>query len=109
VTGMYVLESRETPGLGDKIFKDEAFVANFRALAVDPEIVLVKGGRTADNEVDAITGATISSRAVVKILNTAHEAWRPRLEAAETPQPVAPETPPDEDEPETDAPAGEGG
>ncbi|MHC4414697.1 MAG: FMN-binding protein [Planctomycetota bacterium] len=75
VTGMYVLESRETPGLGDKIYKDEDFVANFEALSVEPEIVLVKDGRDADNEVDAITGATISSRTVVKIINESNERW----------------------------------
>ena len=36
VVGMEVLESRETPGLGDKIIKDADFVGNFRNLAVDP-------------------------------------------------------------------------
>ncbi len=30
VLGMEVLESRETPGLGDKIYKDLEFVGNFR-------------------------------------------------------------------------------
>ncbi len=75
VTGMYVLESRETPGLGDKIYKDDQFVANFEALAVEPEVVLVKDGRDADNEVDVITGATISSRTVVRIVNEANERW----------------------------------
>jgi electron transport complex protein RnfG len=75
VTGMYILESRETPGLGDKIFKDADFVGNFDDLAVDPEIVLVKDGADADNEVDAITGATISSRVVVKIINDANARW----------------------------------
>ena len=30
VIGMKVLESKETPGLGDKIEKDSAFVAEFR-------------------------------------------------------------------------------
>jgi electron transport complex protein RnfG len=79
VTGMHVLESRETPGLGDKIYKDEDFVANFAALAVDPVITVVKDGRDAENEVDAITGATISSKAVVKMINEANERWRPVL------------------------------
>ncbi len=82
VIGMYVLDSRETPGLGDRIFKDAAFVGNFADLAVDPGIVLVKGGRAADNEVDAITGATISSRAVVRIVDAALAAWRDALPAA---------------------------
>jgi electron transport complex protein RnfG len=81
VTGMRVLESRETPGLGDKIFKDAAFVATFEDLAVDPEIVLVKKDRSADNEVDAITGATISSQAVVRMINEAHARWSPVLPA----------------------------
>lgn len=79
VVGMRVLESRETPGLGDKIYKDQDFVAAFRALAVAPEIELVKGGASADNQVDAITGATISSRAVVRIVNEAYAEWQSRL------------------------------
>ena len=81
VVGMEILESRETPGLGDKIFKDLEFVANFHALAVDPEIITVKkGSRSAPNEVDAITGATISSKAVVRIINEAHARWDGRLQ-----------------------------
>ena len=80
VSGMEVLESRETPGLGDKIYKDLAFVANFDALSVDPEIVAVKKGtKTQPNQVDAITGATISSKAVVRIINEANRRWLERL------------------------------
>ena len=44
VVGMEVLESRETPGLGDKIYKDAEFVAEFSGLSVEPEIVAVKKG-----------------------------------------------------------------
>lgn len=80
VVGMEILESRETPGLGDKIYKDAAFVANFQSLSIDPEIVTVKKGtRSAPNEIDAITGATISSKAVARIINEAAVRWRPRL------------------------------
>ena len=81
VVGMEVLESRETPGLGDKIIKDTDFVGNFRNLAVDPTVVVVKAGRTSDNEVDAISGATISSQAVVKIINTSNGRWMDRVTA----------------------------
>ncbi len=81
VIGMEILESRETPGLGDKIFKDQDFVANFSALAVEPEIVVIKGDVEADNEVDAITGATISSKAVVKIINAGNTRWLEQLPA----------------------------
>ncbi len=38
IIGFEVLDSKETPGLGDKIFKDRNFVANFTALAVEPAI-----------------------------------------------------------------------
>ncbi len=84
VVGMEILESRETPGLGDKIYKDADFVANFQDLSIDPEIVTVKKGRrSAPNEVDAITGATISSKAVVRIINQGNQRWLPRLIAVE--------------------------
>ena len=80
VTGMEVLESRETPGLGDKIFKDTDFVASFKELMIEPEIVAVKKGkRSKPNEIDAITGATISSKAVVRIINETHVVWAARL------------------------------
>jgi electron transport complex protein RnfG len=79
VVGMQVLESRETPGLGDKIIKDDSFVDCFRDLAISPDVVAVKKGRTQDNEVDAISGATISSVAVVRIINEANARWIERL------------------------------
>lgn len=80
VTGMQVLESRETPGLGDKIFKDMDFVNEFVNLPLAREIVAVKKGtKTQDNQIDAITGATISSKIVVKIINVAYKKWSPRL------------------------------
>lgn len=81
ITGMEVLESRETPGLGDKILKDEDFLADFRTLSVMPEVVVVRPGTKAkDNEVDAISGATISSKAVVSIINQANAKYLPVLD-----------------------------
>ncbi len=78
VVGMKVLESKETPGLGDKIEKDENFLANFVALQAktDPSgdelaepIVMVKqGAKTQPWEIEAITGATVSSRAITRII-----------------------------------------
>ena len=105
VIGMEILASRETPGLGDKIFKSQAFVDNFNDLAVEPEIVVVKDGRDQPHEVDAITGATISSKAVVKIINQGNAAWLASLppagEEPPAPRPAGAEAP--------DAAAGEGG
>jgi len=79
IVGMEVLESRETPGLGDKIISDDKFLNNFEALAVEPEIVPVKGGKTQANQVDCITGATISSESVVAILEKSVKRWKPKL------------------------------
>lgn len=69
VLGMKVLESKETPGLGDKIEKDSSFVAEFAG--VEAPLVGVKAGKAtgADDEVDMITGATISSEAIIRIIN----------------------------------------
>lgn len=74
VLGMKVLESRETPGLGDKIEKDSSFVAAF-AGALTP-LLGVKAGKATggNNEIDMITGATISSKAVIDIINHRLEA-----------------------------------
>lgn len=81
VVGMEVLESRETPGLGDKIIFDPHFKSNFTELKVEPKIELVKKGeKTAPNQVDAITGATISARAVVTILNKSGATWLSTLD-----------------------------
>ena len=80
VVGMRVLDSRETPGLGDKIVHDEVFLANFEALAIEPAIEGTKKGRTRPNEVDTITGATISSEAVIAILNRSAERWVPVID-----------------------------
>ena len=77
--GMKVLESKETPGLGDKIEKDLAFVAAFEEAV--PPLAAVKRATGAPGEIDAITGATISSRAVVRIINRSLEELRAPIEA----------------------------
>lgn len=100
IVGLQVLESRETPGLGDKIAYDPAFLANFQALVVEPQIEPVKGGRSAPNQVDCITGATISSEAVVDILNRSSGRWLPILtDAGAIPAAAAPSAAGDEGAP----------
>ena len=81
IIGFEVLESKETPGLGDKIMKDENFRENFIALKVNPELVPVKPGKKQNmNEIELITGATISSKAVVRLLQNGIEEWRAAIE-----------------------------
>ena len=82
IVGLQILESRETPGLGDKIYKDPRWLSDFADLAAEPRVVITKGGGTAPNEIDAITGATISSKAVAAIVNGAAARWLPVLDGA---------------------------
>jgi electron transport complex protein RnfG len=71
VIGMTVLQSTETPGLGDRILRDPAFHANFEALDVSREIEVVKNGaKTQAWQIDGISGATVSSNAVGKALQS---------------------------------------
>jgi electron transport complex protein RnfG len=90
VIGIQVLESKETPGLGDKIEKDPQFLQNFEAL----DVSLTKDGSAPQNpiqmakngekqhpwQIEAITGATISSRAVTKILKESTAEYIPIIE-----------------------------
>ncbi|CAG0952617.1 Na(+)-translocating ferredoxin:NAD(+) oxidoreductase complex subunit G [Rhodocyclaceae bacterium] len=89
VTGFGVVAMRETPGIGDKILTDAEFRASFKALdaklaadmkALANEIKAVKHGtKTQEWQIDAIAGATITSRAVGKAINDAAQALLPRL------------------------------
>lgn len=89
VVGFYVLESKETPGLGDKIEKDPNFLANFESLdvsltddgtALKNEVVAVKSGTKEHPwEVDCITGATISSRAIGDMIGVSTRRWVPLI------------------------------
>ncbi len=68
--GFKVLSSNETPGFGSKI-KEDYFGNQFKK-APAQKLVLNKVGKTEkiDSEIIAISGATVSSEAVVKIFNT---------------------------------------
>lgn len=77
ITALKILSQKETPGLGTKIVEDPSnenpfwFTEQFKNVQLEPEIVYVKNEKPSkDNEIQAITGATISSKAVVNILNT---------------------------------------
>ena len=74
VTGLKVIENVETPGLGNKIAAEgeDAFAAQYKGLKAATPVVLTKKKRNIENnEIQAITGATISSTAVTKIVNDA--------------------------------------
>jgi electron transport complex protein RnfG len=70
ITGLYVLDQKETPGLGDYI-TGESFRARFRGRPTGNPLVVVKSEPRAGNEIEALTGATISSESVSSIVNMA--------------------------------------
>jgi len=90
IRGVKVLKTAETPGLGDKITTDKNFQKNFDALdarlnaegsGLENDIVTVKhGSKKHAWQIDAISGATISSRAIGKALNTSARELLPLLQ-----------------------------
>ncbi|MFW6139093.1 MAG: RnfABCDGE type electron transport complex subunit G [Spirochaetota bacterium] len=69
ITGMRVLEQKETPGLGGRI-SEKSFQKQFEGMAAQPRVGYVKNKRPEKpNNIQAITGATISSRSVVAVVN----------------------------------------
>ncbi|MBQ2847610.1 MAG: RnfABCDGE type electron transport complex subunit G [Clostridia bacterium] len=70
VTGVNILSHAETAGLGAKA-AEQSFRDRFLGLV---EGITVSKDKAGDNSIDAITGATITSRAVVDAVNAAIEA-----------------------------------
>ena len=67
-----VLEINETPGLGMKA-KNESFLNQYSGKS--EKLTVTKNGKSAENEIDAITSATISSDAVTSAVNSALEMY----------------------------------
>lgn len=66
VSGIDIVSMSETAGLGAKC-TDEDFKAQYAGKS--GEIVVSKSGASADNEIDALSGATITSNAVTRSVN----------------------------------------
>ncbi len=87
IIGLQVLASKETPGLGDRIEKDPRFLSNFTELDVSvspggqsmahPVQAVKRGEKAQPWQVEGITGATISSKAIARILRESSRAWVP--------------------------------
>jgi electron transport complex protein RnfG len=78
VNGFQVVDMRETPGLGDRIRSDKGFQENFQNLDATHPITTVKHGTKKNPwEIDAISGATVSSRAVGRMLQKSVQAMAP--------------------------------
>ena len=84
VNAVKVLDATsETPGLGQNTGKAD-FYDRYSGLSTKKEITVVKSGASKDsNSVNAVTGATISSKAVTKAVNEARERFNEIMENEE--------------------------
>ena len=78
---MKVIGNKETPGLGNKIETDSGFVNGFVNAVAPISGVKKDRGKSTPNDVVMITGATISSRAVIRIIDNAIARWQPLMDA----------------------------
>jgi len=89
VTGIKVLKMTETPGLGDKIAFDPEFMKNFEALdarindegsgLAHPIVTVKHGSKSEPWQIDAISGATISSKAIGRMINSSGQRMFPQI------------------------------
>jgi len=89
IIGIGVVSMRETPGIGDKIITDQAFLKNFEALdvrvnaemsALANAVKTVKHGTKSNPwQIDAIAGATVTSKAVGRGINESAQKLLPKL------------------------------
>lgn len=68
VSGVSILEIAETPGLG--MNADAVLIPQFKGVQTT-QFTYTKSGSTNDSEIDAISGATITTKAIVNAVNGA--------------------------------------
>ena len=77
INNIVVLEQKETPGLGTKM-KDDAFISQYRDKNPgSSNLKTTKDG----GEIDALTGATITTRAFSDAVTMAHQVYSENINA----------------------------
>ncbi|MBB6214910.1 electron transport complex protein RnfG [Anaerosolibacter carboniphilus] len=78
IQGVSIGNHSETPGLGAKA-SDDAFKSQYNSKKAEGQIDVIKAGTPKENEIMAISGATITSRAVTSGVNTAIQLYNEAL------------------------------
>lgn len=77
ITRVIIGSNSETPGLGSKATLPD-FINQFTGIGIDEisedGLAVVKGSKTKTNEIEAVSGATVSSRGITKGVQTALDA-----------------------------------
>ena len=80
IKGMTIIKQEETPGLGSRIGEAE-FLDRFKNKKLLPELRIVREGNARGiNQVDGITGATLSCNALQDMLNSESKKYIPAIE-----------------------------
>jgi Na+-transporting NADH:ubiquinone oxidoreductase subunit C len=79
IDNIKVIAQEETPGLGGRI-AEEAFLKQFQRKRFAPELILtLRRKAVKETEVDAISGASLTSKAFVEMINKSGKSFRRRL------------------------------
>jgi RnfABCDGE-type electron transport complex G subunit len=79
IKGVGIKSQEETPGLGSRI-TEKQFLESFIGKQFDPELILVGAGKSSKKtDVDGITGATMSSIALIKVINNDYKTFSSSL------------------------------
>ncbi len=95
ITGLFILDQKETPGLGNRII-EKPWRDQFLKKPSATRLVVVKGNPDKSKEIDAISGATISSRSVTGIVNKTITDIKAQLVSPPNPSAGEQETPQNE-------------
>jgi Na+-transporting NADH:ubiquinone oxidoreductase subunit C len=69
IKGITIIKQSETPGLGSRVLAVDN-LQKFQDKKIVPKLLIVPSGTaSADNEVDAITGATLTCKSLERIVN----------------------------------------
>lgn len=79
ISGVSLGTMNETPGLGAKA-KDDTFINQYNEKTTENHIAVIKNGTPSDNEIIAISGATITSVAVTNGINTSVDLFNEKLQ-----------------------------
>ncbi|NNG02403.1 MAG: FMN-binding protein [Desulfobacteraceae bacterium] len=82
ISGLFVLEQKETPGLGNKIIFSQ-WRDQYIGKDTQTPLTVTTGRSNAPDTIDAVTGATISSKSVTDIVNLTTRAVNGRLASVE--------------------------
>lgn len=79
LAGIKVLSQSETPGLGANATLP-SFYEQYKEKPISKDLEVVKSGTSEDNQIQALTGATITSKAVTTGVNEAIKFYQENLE-----------------------------